>query len=295
MGSACALIELLRLMGKQVRFVVDSPIAEKFQFLDFHQSFKSYSNQLNFDEIQVLIVLDTHRLERIGRLATLLEKPGIAAICIDHHLPTSTFTLNTVIDARACATGAMIYTLYKEIGYPLSLEAATGIYTSIISDTGRFSYASTTRKAHKLADECIKFGVDPQLMHQRLYQQIPLDAISLFISALSSSELFFDKQTLVQSIKRSDYDHLKIDLHDADYLHEFNKSLKGIKCTILLRELANGRVRISLRSASNDISVEPPMKALGGGGHSKAAGATIHAPLEEAKRKVLDLLKEQFP
>lgn len=294
-GSACALIELLKTMGKQARFIVDSPIAERFSFLDYHSRFSLYNPQMDLSDAQVLILLDTHRLERIGRLRRLLPRLGLTSVCIDHHLPTSTFTPYTLIDTRACSTGAMIYTLYKEMGFPLSLEAANGIYTSVISDTGRFSYASTSRKAHKLADECIKIGVDPQVMHRRLFQQTPLESIPLFIAALKSVEFFFDNQLMIQSIWRSDYETQDIDLHDLDYLLEFDKTLKGLICIALLRELRDGKVRISLRASSDNINVEPAMKQMGGGGHSKAAGATVAGGLMEAKKQLVDLLKEYFP
>ncbi|MBJ7449485.1 MAG: DHH family phosphoesterase [Parachlamydiales bacterium] len=292
-GSACALIELLRHLGKEAKFIVDSAIAERFQFLNFHNCFYEYDSNLDVSNAQVFIILDTHRLERIGRVAKYLQRSTLIPICIDHHLPSSTFTPNSVIDTRACSVGAMIYTLYKEIGFPLTLEAATGIYTSVISDTGRFSYASTSRKAHKLADECIKLGVDPELMHQRLFQQIPLNTINILAEALATREFFFNEQLMIQTLVYHHEDPSS-NLMDMDFLHEFNKMFKGLKCVVLLRELQDGRVRISLRSSIGGPNVEEIAKQIGGGGHSKAAGATLQLSLAAAKQLALDYLKNKL-
>ncbi len=43
LGAAAAMVELLLQMGKRVQFVVDSPISEKFKFLDFHSLFSTYN------------------------------------------------------------------------------------------------------------------------------------------------------------------------------------------------------------------------------------------------------------
>jgi bifunctional oligoribonuclease and PAP phosphatase NrnA len=238
------------------------------------------------------MVLDTHRRDRIGRLSALLENPKMLSVCIDHHLPTEIFTPYTVIDSQACCVGAMIHTLYKEMGHELDLAAATGIYTSIICDTGRFSYSSTSRKAHKIADECMKLGVDPDVMHSKLFQHVSLAEIKMFAKALQRMETHLQDRVVIQQIYREDCDKM-IDIEhiDLEYIHEFNKSIEDVKCVVLLRELPHNQVRVSLRSTSN-IDVGKPMRKMGGGGHCKAAGATFHGSLEEAKKQVLELLSE---
>lgn len=293
-GAACALTELLLLMGKKVRFVCDCPIPSKFAFLDFHNTHESYDPQGNYSEIEVVIVLDTHRKERIGAIAKLTEAPKILTICIDHHEPTDRFTPYTAIDPKACSAGAMVYTLYKECGYELDFQAATGIYASVICDTGRFSYASTTRKAHKIADECIKLGVDPDIMYSRLFQHVPLAQMRMLVKALQRMEMHLGNRVVVQQIFREDYEQIGneiVDVEHADleYILEFNKMIEDVQCVVLLRELPDTQVRVSLRSTS-DLDVSLLMKPFGGGGHSKAAGATWKGSLQVAKSQILELL-----
>lgn len=297
-GAACALKELLSQMGKQALIVTETPIPAKFQFLDYHQAYEVFDSERDYSLFQVLIVLDTHRKERIGRIKKLLEDPAVVVICVDHHEPTEILTAFTVIDTKACCVGAMIYTLYKECGFSLNTQAAAGIYTSVICDTGRFSYSSTNRKAHKIADECIKLGVDPDLMHSRLFQHVPLVEIKMFANVLKRMEMHLNNKVVVQQIFQEDYhnvDGIDIDIEHADleYFNDFNKMIEDVECIVLLRELPGHQVRASLRSKS-DLNINAVVEALGGGGHSKAAGLTCEGSLEDVKLKILSSLENLF-
>lgn len=293
-GAACALTELLMEMGKKVRFVVDSPIPHKFDFLDYHGIYERYDSESDYSAVQVVIILDTHKKERIGRVAQLVEKPGMVTICIDHHEVEKSFTPYQVMDAKACSVGAMIYSFYKESGFLLTLPAATGIYTSVICDTGRFCYSSTNFKAHKIAEDCIKSGVDPDLMHARLFQHVSLAQTKLFIHTLQSMEMHFENQLAIQQILQKDCrsfgsEVIDIEHIDLDYIHDFNHSIEEVRCFILLREIDENNIRVSLRSKT-DLDISDVVHALGGGGHPNAAGLSWHGSLGEIKSRLLELL-----
>lgn len=297
-GAACALTELLLQMGKQVRFVCDSPIPGKFGFLDYHNSHEVYDSRESYSDAEVLVVLDTNRKERIGRLSSLIGKPGILTLCIDHHEAADPFTPHLAIDPKACSVGAMVYTLYKESGYDLNLRAANGIYASVICDTGRFSYSSTSRKAHKIADECIKLGVDPDLMYAKLFQHISLEEIKIFALALQGMETYLDNRVGIQQISKQEC--LKIggggvDLEhiDLEYIHDFNNLVEDVQCFVLLREIGDNRVRVSIRSKT-DLDISGMVKSLGGGGHANAAGLFWNGPVDEIKSRILGHLRELF-
>lgn len=290
-GSAAALAELLLLQEKRVRIVFDSHIPSNLLFLDFHQLFEPYSCREEYDDVEVVVVLDTNRKERIGAVAELLTSSRVSA-CIDHHVMAAPFTTVSAINPEACSVGAQIYTLFKESGFPLNQHAAMGIYASIVSDTGRFSNAATSRKAHKLADECLKFGVDPEEMHDRLFRQVPREQLELFARILEHREYHFDGKVLVQTIYARECVETGANADDVDYMHEFHKSLRDIECAVILREL-EGRVRVSVR-ANRGWEIDAAMIALGGGGHSKAAGATVEGSVEEVKAQVLEQLRLLF-
>jgi phosphoesterase RecJ-like protein len=295
-GAACALTELLLQMGKKVRFVCDTPIPRKFGFLDYHSTYEVYDPKADYSNTEVLIVLDTHKKERIGRASELIDIPGISTICIDHHEIADSFTPHLANDPKACSVGAMVYTLFKESGYALNIRAASGIYASILCDTGRFSYSSTSRKAHKIADECIRLGVDPDTMYSRLFQHISLAETKIFATALQGMETYLDKRVAVQQIRRADCERIggeveDIEHIDLEYIHDFNSLIEEIECFVLLREVAGDLVRVSLRSKTS-LDISPVVRRLGGGGHANAAGVTWNGSLEEIKSRILELLGE---
>lgn len=293
LGAACAMIELLLQLGKEVRFVCDSPIPQKFDFLNFHQLFEQYDEERDY-QTDVLIILDTHKQERIGRLATFLQDPKVISICIDHHPGSQEFTTYAAIDPKASSAGSLIYTLFKESGYDLNREAATGLYASIICDTGRFSHSSTDRKAHKIAEECIKKGIDPDWMYAHLFRQVTITEMQIFGRILERMEVFDEGRIVVQTITKEDYElfpHEKDEIlyGDLTYIHEFNKLVVGVECFLLLRERPDGNVRISLRS-NGPLVVNTIARAMGGGGHANAAGATAEGSLEEVKKDLVSKL-----
>lgn len=297
-GAACALMELLLQMGKSVRFVCDSPIPRKFAFLDYHSLFETFDPSADYSSVQILIVLDTHKRNRIGRLARLIDQPNVTSICIDHHEAADSFTTHVFIDPKACSVGAMVYTLYKESGYNLNMRAATGIYASVICDTGRFSYSSTNCKAHEIADECIKLGVDPDLMYSRLFQHVSLAEIKVFARALQGMETYLENKVVIEQIRYEDCEKMGkgiIDLEhvDLEYIHDFNNLIEDVQCFVLLRELPDNQVRVSLRSRP-ELDISSVVRALGGGGHANAAGVSWHGTLEGVKRRILELLCELF-
>ena len=56
--------------------------------------------------------------------------------------------------------------------------------------------------------------------------------------------------------------------------------------------MENGDTKLSLR-ASPAYDVAKLAMSLGGGGHKAAAGATVHAGQQEAKRRLLAVMDQQ--
>lgn len=298
-GSAAALIELLLYKNKNPVFLCDGPIPKKFAFLDIHGLHKDINESPMPDKIDTFIVLDTHSIQRVGQLASLAKKNGVTSICFDHHpLTTELFTPNAIIDSKASCVGILIDTLFHKCGIDLNLQAATGIYTSIICDTGRFSNSLTNRKAHLVADDCILHGVDPDLMYSRIYQHISLNQYKIFAQSLQHVELHLDNSVLIHPITREDCEKTGSDFEDIDkidleYLLELNKQVEDVECVVLLREIPGNQIRISMRSKSK-LNTEKLMQQIGGGGHSKAAGAIFKGSMKEAIELIVNLLRKAF-
>ncbi|MEO6597403.1 MAG: DHHA1 domain-containing protein, partial [Planctomycetota bacterium] len=74
---------------------------------------------------------------------------------------------------------------------------------------------------------------------------------------------------------------------DPDQVLEPLRSLEGIEVVALLKERFDGTVKCSLRSR-RDVDVQAIVAAFGGGGHKKAAGATMRMSLAQAEAAIED-------
>jgi bifunctional oligoribonuclease and PAP phosphatase NrnA len=293
-GSCSALIELLNLLGKQGCLLTEEPIPAKFNFLNFRDAFYSLDGKIPERTPEAIFILDTHEEKRLGKVYQWIEAfPKVPIICIDHHCFTDSIADIQIIDEKACCCGSMVYTFFKELGIPLTLNAAKGIYTSVMCDTGRFSHSSTCRKTHKIADECIKIGVDPHYIYSEVYQQVSLKHIQYFMHSLERMEMYYSNRVVIQEISSEDCKKLGDDFDDLEFMHEFHKRIDVVEFVILLKEIELNKIRVSMRTKSN-VDLTLIMHLFGGGGHPKAAGATINGGLEEVKQKLLKELENVF-
>ena len=72
---------------------------------------------------------------------------------------------------------------------------------------------------------------------------------------------------------------------DHEGIVDIGRCVEGVEVSIFIRQTEKG-CKISLRS--NDyVNVADACSIFGGGGHARAAGATIQGTIEQAKEKVL--------
>jgi phosphoesterase RecJ-like protein len=76
---------------------------------------------------------------------------------------------------------------------------------------------------------------------------------------------------------------------DCEGVVNYALSAAGIEAAVFLRELPEGRIRLSLRSKGK-INVAVISEHLGGGGHENAAGCTLDGPMQRATEEILAAL-----
>ena len=76
-----------------------------------------------------------------------------------------------------------------------------------------------------------------------------------------------------------------------DHIVDYARRLRGVEVAVLLRELGDGRTKVSLRS-NGDVNVARIAREFGGGGHDKAAGALVAQPLGETETAVVDAVRD---
>lgn len=301
-GSEAAVAAWLRALGKTVHITNPTIFPEAYRYLVQPGTIVDYTDGRAGSMIrdaEVVFVLDTGEPKRTGRHMDEVVKRPVAVL--DHH-PASHpgFTGHVFLDTSACATGELVYDLLHVAGYtedwPIGITEA--IYTAIITDTGSFRFSNTTPRAHAIAGDMIRRGVDPELMYRRLFGTVPMRRIELLRAALD--QLQADEQLPLTwlSVTRDAMQQSHATSEDLEGLVEYARSIEGTELAILFRETNDGATKISFRS-NGDMDVNALARQFGGGGHVKAAGALIGEPLDAARNKVLEAartaLRATFP
>ena len=76
---------------------------------------------------------------------------------------------------------------------------------------------------------------------------------------------------------------------ETDPIAAKTRQIEGVLVGATIREKKDGTYKVSIRT-NGELDASAICEALGGGGHSKAAGCQIKGTLEEAKEKLLGVI-----
>lgn len=252
------------------------------------------SNRYDFigkmDEIEdslfkdaLIIVLDSSDLNLVSderyKLANKLIK-------IDHHIKRECFGDLEIIDETFESCCGLITNIALNLNLRINKEAATALYTGLVTDSGRFRYDSTSSKTFYVASKLLETGIDINKIYNNLY----LDDLSLVqLRAKYVLKMQFTKKnvayikTTAQEIKEMNVDFFTISRGMVNTM----AGIKGVDIWVnFTEEIANNNVICEIRS--NKYNINGIAVKYGGGGHAKASGATIES-FEVADKMLEDL------
>lgn len=290
LGSQLALRRYLVSLGKKVWIVNHGSIPSKYMFLPDIDRIVLVDNFKAEDRFDLAIILECPDPDRTGDVKHLIGA-NIPMINIDHHPDNSGYGKIAHLDSGASAVAEMLTEYFLEVGYKIEPQAATQLYTAIITDTGRFRFSSTTRKTMEIAGRLIELGADPRYISDNIYYSFSESTMRLIGKVFSKFELFDNGKICLMAL---DNDMMRLnDFNSADTegMAEYTLFGRGVIVGGLLKEMGEGSTKISLRSR-NRINVGEVAHRYGGGGHNNAAGFQIDLPLKAAQEKILKDLRE---
>lgn len=242
----------------------------------------------------VLFCLDFNHPSRTGDMEKLIEARSAQgqSVMIDHHQQPAPFVQFIGSDTRASSTSEMVYHFSQMLGVQdrLSKEAATCLYTGIMTDTGSFRFSATSPETHRVAANLLASEIQHWTIHEHIFNQNKLSKLQLWGEVFSSR--LFQIEALGVSYMVADADLLaqhQYEEGDLEGLVNFALSLKGTTLAALF-SMKKGKVRISFRSIG-DFSVNAFARAhFEGGGHENAAGGSFPGTLDEAVQHFLSLI-----
>lgn len=289
-GSCLALADVLKKAGKSVTlYCQDTPPAS----LHFLHGLEEFQQNSNFNGLyDTAIAVDCSDKERMGAFSEVFDK-SLQTINIDHHISNTLYAGVNWVDPKAAATGELIYHLSVGLGGQIGKNAAEALYTAINTDTGCFSFSSTTSETYRIAADLMECGINIEEINTNLYKSNRVERVRLLARALSSLELIDDGRIAVILISRKDILDTGADDSDTENIVNYAKDIIGVELGILLKESENGDTKASFRS-KDTIDASKLAVQFGGGGHKKASGATLHMSLEEAKLHIIQTIHAIF-
>jgi phosphoesterase RecJ-like protein len=95
-------------------------------------------------------------------------------------------------------------------------------------------------------------------------------------------------------LTREDFEAAGADDSLSEGIIDHLRSVAGTKVAAVIRELGDGRRKVSLRSTDGEIDVSVIARAAGGGGHRQAAGVTTEMPPEDIAQLVISEIAVQL-
>ncbi|MBI2870566.1 MAG: bifunctional oligoribonuclease/PAP phosphatase NrnA [Candidatus Omnitrophica bacterium] len=281
-GSMFSMAALLKGLGKKVTVVCDDAMPERYRFLGKTWVRTKDAGSLKPD---CMITMECPVLTRVGHTIKIFRRAKYT-INIDHHPGNDEYATVNWVNVGAAATGEMIYELFKKMHYPLDQETARLIYISILTDTGSFRYANTTRRTHAIAGELIQYGVQPDRLMDEIYESNTYRGMRLLGRALSTLRRSPDKEIAWLAVTSRMLKESCAKSEDADGFVNFARNLRGTKVACFFLENNNGEVKVSLRS-KRSIDVNQVAAAFGGGGHKAASGCQVKGRLAAVEKEVI--------
>ena len=284
LGSSLALMHALRMLGKEVIMNVDDDISTVYSFLPGIDEYRRFAPDESVDA-DLLVIIDASSADRAGNAMEVVKSPAV--LSIDHHKTNTRFADYLYLDSDAAATAEIIYSLLLEMGIKLTSDIATCIYEGLYTDTGSFKYSNTTSNTLKTAADLLEYGVNPSVISDNMELK-SRSQIEMLRKVLETLTFLKDGKIAYIEIPLELYDHNV----ETDAFISYPRYVEGVEIALLFKQVEDNLTRVSFRS--KEIDVARIALSFGGGGHKKAAGCSIYAPLKEAEEVILRAVGELF-
>ena len=261
-------------------YLIDSDTAEYLKFLgpdDEPVDESEYTDALG-------IVIDTASEARISNKNYALCKELIK---IDHHIPLENYgDIMWVEEERssACEMIADFYDTFRD-ERKIDSEAATYIYTGMVTDSGRFKYEGVTGETMRKAAIMLDCGVNTEKLYANLY----LEAFGYlkFKAEIYRRMQITENGVAYIYIDKDMQQQFNLTLEQASACVGTLDSIRGAIAWMVFIENGDAEGSIRVRLRSRFVHINPIAEKYNGGGHACASGATVYS-WDEAEQLLKD-------
>jgi bifunctional oligoribonuclease and PAP phosphatase NrnA len=283
-GSALALRIAVERLGKQAEVVAADPLPPSLVDLPGASDVRR-APQLEPD---LAVVLDGP-LSRTGAVVTdaahWLSRARI--VNIDHHVSNDGEGASVAwVDPAAAATCEMVALLIPDLGLEIDAEIATLLTAGIVQDTHTFSHPNATPRTLRVAADLMEAGAPLSAIHRSIYADKPFSTLALWGRIMAGIAQRCDGRIVHAAMTTAMLAETGTDPVASEGFIDLLASTKRADVTVLFKEVDASHTRVSVRTSARADAVAIT-SAFGGGGHARAAGGSIDAPLADAEARLL--------
>lgn len=293
LGSSLAMARILESLDKEVLLCNAFTVPPNYRFLDLDGRFKQIGSDVSIEQLDsydALIVVDTTAWAQLGPMGDAMRQAKLKKIVIDHHVSGDDLGAVLFKDTSAEATGRLMIEAADALGVALSSPIAEAAYIALATDTGWFRFSSTKAETLRLAARLVDAGAVPDKIYRDLYENERLGRLRLMGRAMSKVQIEKEGRLIYTWLDLADFDAAEAAPSDSEDLINMTLSVSGTEAAVIFVEQRGGAIKVSFRSRST-LDCARLAEQFGGGGHKKAAGATIVAPMETARSRALDAVR----
>lgn len=237
------------------------------------------------EAISLLFILDCANSSRMGKFECLRNKAAVV-ILIDHHKTSSLLCDLSIVDSQASSTGELLFDFFCYAGNMISQRIYIYLYICVLTDTGKFTNASTTARAHEIAARAISRGVDVKKIADDVYFSKPPRIQKAYAESLNTLDIYAEGKIACVCVRQEIVKKNGVNMEELDGFVDFLTEIEGLRIACVLKEYGPERTKVSLRGVDTDVS--ELAARYGGGGHRHAAGCTLSLGLEKTKEIILN-------
>ena len=217
------------------------------------------------------IVVDTATVDRISNPKYALCREIVK---IDHHIDKAPYGDTMWVEEERSSSCEMIVAFYDAFRSELTLnrDAATYLYTGMVTDSGRFRFRSVSGDTMRLAGILLDAGVDIDQIYAQLYMKD--FSILRFQGKIYKRIKRTENGVAYLYISRATRRRLGLTHEQASASVSYMDSIRDSLIWLAFIESDDGSIRVRLRSRF--VTVSELAEQYRGGGHACAAGATVY-------------------
>ena len=290
LGAALGVAAIVEHHGGRATLISTDPVPPLYGFLEGMDRFVSDPDEGG--DYDLLVVCDCGALDRLGgvleRHKALFER--LPRVLVDHHVSNTEGGPSDWVDPTAAATCELVVLLAAKLAVPLDVAngaMAAALMAGIVMDTSTFAHPNATPRTLAVSAALVAAGAPLSEISRRLYRSKPDAQLRLFGRILDRLQVSDGGLVIHSSLSDADLEATGTLGAHSEGLIDLLAQSETAEVAILFKEAGPGSTRVSVRTKPGGVDATVLTGAFGGGGHARAAGATIAAPLAEARTRFL--------